>query len=79
MTKLNRLLRGWANYFCSGSVSQAYRAVDAHVRTRLRWWLCRKHRAKGRGEALYPSRYLYDMLGLVELPVLTRNLPWAKA
>ena len=79
IAKLNPMLRGWANYFCLGSVSQAYRAVDAHVRARLRWWLCRKHKRQGRAAALYPSRYLYDTLGLVELPLLTRNFPWAKA
>lgn len=76
---LNRLLRGWAHYFCLGPVSRAYRAVDAHVTTRLRRWLCRKHKQAGRGTARYPDEFLYQTYGLVHLPVLTRSFPWAKA
>ena len=38
--KLNRTMAGWANYFCLGPVSKAYRAVDQHARKRLRQWLC---------------------------------------
>ena len=41
---LNRKLRGWANHFCLGPVSKAYRAVDRHTRQRLRHWLCRKNK-----------------------------------
>jgi RNA-directed DNA polymerase len=77
--RLNRLLIGWGNYFHLGPVSKAYRAVDAHARTRLRRWLCRKHKRKGRGGLLFPDEHLYDTLGLVCLPRRTRNLPWAKA
>jgi len=79
VANLNRKLRGWANYFCLGSVSKAYRAVDAHARQRLRRWLCRKHKKRGRGTSHYPDEYLYEALGLVRLPVLTRSFPWAKA
>ncbi|MGB2823395.1 MAG: group II intron reverse transcriptase/maturase [Phycisphaerae bacterium] len=79
VANLNRRLRGWANYFCLGSVSKAYRAVDAHARRRLRRWLCRKHKKRGRGTSHYPDQHLYEALGLVCLPVLTRSFPWAKA
>jgi RNA-directed DNA polymerase len=77
--RLNRKLRGWANYFHLGPVSSAYRAVDRHVTRRLRRWLCKKHKKPGRGTSCYPDEYLYQDLGLVRLRSLTRNLPWAKA
>lgn len=77
--RLNRLLMGWGNYFCLGPVSKAYKAVDAHTRYRLRWWLCAKHKRPGRGTNIYPDQFLYDTLGLVRLSVRTRDLPWAKA
>ena len=76
--RLNRKLRGWANYFRLGPVSAAYRAVDRHVARRLRQWLCKKHKQPGRGYTRFPDDYLYQTLGLVRLPLLTRNFPWAK-
>src|SRR5450432_1766964 len=41
--QLNRIMVGWANYFCQGPVSRPYRTVTQHARNRLRRWLCRKH------------------------------------
>src|SRR5256714_6479193 len=35
VAKLNRTMIGWANYFCLGPVSTAYRAVDSHACKRL--------------------------------------------
>ena len=75
---LNRKLRGWANYFCLGPVSKAYRAVDRRTQQRLRHWLCRKHKKAGTGMGHYPDEYLYEKLGLLRLEKLTANLPWAK-
>jgi RNA-directed DNA polymerase len=78
VAQLNRRLRGWGNYFCLGPVSKAYRAVDSHVRDRLRQWLRSKHKVQGAGTRKYPDEYLYQELGLVRLETNTRNLPWAK-
>ncbi len=75
--RLNRKLRGWANYFRLGPVSKAYRAVDLHVTNRLRQWLCAKHKTPGRGTTRFPDNYLYQTLGLIRLPVQTRNFLWA--
>jgi RNA-directed DNA polymerase len=77
VTKLNRILTGWANYFCLGPVSKAYRAVDEHAQKRLRQWLCAKHQVTGRAPGRFPKRFLYQVLGLVCLPVRTGSLPWA--
>ena len=77
--KLNRIMAGWANYFCLGAVSKAYRAVDQHARKRLRQWLCAKHKIQWPGTQRFPESSLYDTLGLVCLPKQTANLPWANA
>ena len=77
--ELNAGLRGWANYFKLGPVGKAYRAIDTYATQRLRRWLCGKHKVSGSGYTRYPDEYLYQKLGLVRLPQLTRNLPWANA
>jgi len=78
VNRLNRMLRGWANYFRLGPVSKAYRAIDLYVAKQLRQWLCAKHQQPGRGTARFSDHYLYRKLHLFRLSKLTPNLPWAK-
>ena len=77
--RLNRLMIGWANYFCLGPVSKAYSAVDLHARTRLRRWLCDKHNQPRPGYKRFPEASLHSVFGLVQLPHRTASLPWAQA
>ncbi len=79
VAELNRLLSGWANYFCLGSVSRAYRAMDEQARRRLRQWLRAKYPHQGYGRVRYSDTYLHEVLGLVRLQGRPRNFPWAKA
>ena len=79
VTKLNRTMCGWANYFCLGPVSTAYRAVDSYAKMRLRLWLRTKHKLSGRANGMFPDTHLYGALGLVRLDRRTRNFPWANA
>ena len=79
VTRLNRMMSGWANYFTLGQVSPAYKAVDRHATRRLRQWFGRKHRVRSGGYVRFPDERLWKRYGLVRLGPRTRYLPWAKA
>jgi hypothetical protein len=65
--RLNRLLRGWANYFSLGTVTAAYHKVTAHACDRLRQWLGGKYRVRRSRGSRFPDRYLHETLGLIRL------------
>jgi RNA-directed DNA polymerase len=77
--RLNRLLRGWANYFCLGAVSAAYSVVDSHVCFRLRQWLGGRERVQGSSRSRYSEPYLRRTYGLFKLGGRRRSASCANA
>jgi len=79
ISRLNRKLEGWANYFCLGEVHKAYQAVDRHTCHRLRQWLRAKHQSRTMEYSRHPNESLHEVLGLTRLKGRRRNFPCAKA
>ena len=65
---LNRRINGWANYFCLGPVSQAYRSVEQHTCRRLRQWLCVKHKERAGETRGFPRKLCIRSLAWFALP-----------
>jgi RNA-directed DNA polymerase len=72
--RLNRLLVGWSAYFGYGALAAAYRAVDDHVYDRVRNFLCKRHKAPGRGTKRFSREHVYGELGVLSLRSRGRGL-----
>jgi len=62
---VNRVVRGWLNYFNYGTRWDAYKKLERFLQRRVRDWLVHKHRVGSRGERRYPATYIYDRMGLI--------------
>jgi RNA-directed DNA polymerase len=66
-TRLNRLLIGWSAYFSHGALASAYQAVDDHVYDRVRSFMCKRHKAPGRGTKRFSREHVYEELEVLRL------------
>jgi RNA-directed DNA polymerase len=67
VTKANRIIRGWANYFSYGTVARTYWDLNAFLYTRVQRFLRRRHKVPGRGTRRFPAKWIFGPGGLLEL------------
>jgi RNA-directed DNA polymerase len=76
--QLNSLLRGWSAYFDYGTRLIAYRAIDNHVRDRVRHFLAKRHKVAGRGTYRFSDKVIFGELGVVRLRRVHLGPPCAR-
>jgi RNA-directed DNA polymerase len=66
VSRINRVLTGWVNYFRVGNSSRAFSEVRDYVEMKLRTLLTRRKRRQKRsiGWRRWSNEYLYEVLGL---------------
>ena len=70
--ELNRMLRGWANYFAYGSPLVTFRLVDIHVADRVRNLLRRRHQLPT-ATARFGYNEVHGALGVIEVRRLLKS------
>lgn len=73
--ELNRVLRGWANYFSYGTRLMAYRAVDHYVWDSVRHFLRRRHKVPSRGTRRFSEDVIFGELGVFQFRRFHRESP----
>lgn len=77
--QVNRILRGWSNYFSYGTLNRAYNAVDHHVYDRVRHFLRRRHKVQSRATNLLRAGESLREWGIVRLGDVIRSRRHANA
>jgi hypothetical protein len=64
---LNRIIRGWANYFNAGAACKPFENMHRYIAGRFRHWLGRKHKWKTKGYKRFTDDQLCEAFGLINL------------
>src|SRR6266849_1148277 len=72
---LNGFLFGWSRYFSHGTHRAVFRGIDYYVYERVRDFLARRHKMKGRGTRRFSYNVVYGERGVLRL----ERLPWSLA
>jgi RNA-directed DNA polymerase len=72
VSRLNRTVRGWAAYFCYGSLAKARHDVQRHLYHTVRRFLRRRHKVTGPGYRQFPEAAVFGELGVLALNRLPR-------
>jgi RNA-directed DNA polymerase len=66
IAEINRILRGWVNYFAVGHSSRCFSFIRNWVEQKIRRHLARARQRRGFGWQRWSRRWLYDALGLFD-------------
>ena len=64
---LNRLLRGWANYFSFGSSNGARQAVNNHLLERAHRFLSKRHKLRPHGTGRFWAKEIFGPMGVIDI------------
>jgi RNA-directed DNA polymerase len=72
---VNRVLRGWGNYFAIGNSARKFSQIDSYVRERLALFLSKKTGRSGRN---WQKRWRYDYMTRIGVYRLSGTVRWHK-
>ena len=61
VSKLNPIIRGWANYYCYSSAKETFNYIDYRIWQMLWQWSLRRHRRENKGKQWIRRRYFLDI------------------
>jgi len=61
VSKLNPIIKGWANYYCYSSAKETFNYIDYRIWQMLWQWCLRRHRRENKGKQWIRLRYFMDI------------------